>query len=562
MLEAAGAAYSKMNDRSYRIFSLIFGLLVASGLLVWILWTGRKAADRAAPVRSPVPEERARVDPAGPAIDGVTQARAMAVAKLKESLARRLRQKDARTDEAVLTFKDEEAYRKFLARAARAGLKVRGQIDGLRTVRVGYETLDPLIDDMVANPADYSDTGANFLVHLPQTPAAEDRPKVSQVPIGNNSLAFLGATGDRSQWGRGVTIAVLDTGVAPDLTLSGGRVHALDIGLGLAPGSGPEDGHGTAVAGLVAGAASDAPGVAAAATILSIRVTDQDGLSDSFTVAQAILAAVDAGARIVNLSLGTYSDSTVLTNAITYAIASGAVIVASAGNDGAAQLTWPAADPRVISVGAVDALEQQVYFSNAGPQLKITAPGYGVDAAWLNGQRVSFDGTSASAPLVAGAIAAIMTTSPGLDASQAWAVLQQYTSDGGVPGPDAEYGAGILNVGWAMARLDPARVDPALAGEYFDVATNTMNVVVQNRGGRSVSGLSLMVSVGGVATTVAVPTLSPGATQLVAVPVGADQLAADGGIIFRTTLETPAGMVDQVPANNRKSGVVVPTGKQ
>jgi hypothetical protein len=247
----------------------------------------------------------------------------------------------------------------------------------------------------------------------------------------------------------------------------------------------------------------------------------------------------------------------VLTSAIDYAYAQGAVIVAAAGNDGAAQLEWPAADPRVVSVGAVDALGQQVSFSNAGVQLQITAPGYGVDTAWLNGQRVMMDGTSASAPLVAGAIAAIMSTTPGLTAAQAWSVLQQYASDGGPPGPDSAYGNGILNLDWAMNRNDPTRTDSAIAGQYYDSATGTMNVVVQNRSAQAVSGLQLSMDIGGVATSHAIPSLTPGATYLVQTPVNADQLAAAGGLVYRTQLSNAGGVVDQAPTNNVKAGVIL-----
>jgi len=376
--------------------------------------------------------------------DSAQQQQRARLLKAEKLLQQRLAQKNARSHEAILSFRDEEAYRKFLARAGAAGLKIVDQLNRLRTVRVRYESLDPLLNDVLGNPADYEKVDANFLVQIPGKPASDDRTKINPVPLGNSSLSFLGVTGDHRQWGRGITIAVLDTGVASDVTLSGGRVQYLDAGQGILPGAGPEDGHGTAVAGLIAGAAADAPGVAAAANILSIRVTDANGFSDSYTLAKGILTAVDAGARLINISMGAYASSAVLTSAIDYASARGAIIVAAAGNDGAAQLTWPAADPRVVSVGAVDALEQQVYFSNAGAQLKITAPGYGVDTAWLNGQRVSMDGTSASTPLVSGAIAAVMSTSPGLTATQAWSILQNYASDGGTPGPDANYGNGIL----------------------------------------------------------------------------------------------------------------------
>ena len=258
-----------------------------------------------------------------------------------------------------------------------------GQLDSLLTVRVRYESLASLEADLAANAADYAEVGANFYISLPSTPAKQDRAAQILVPFGNDMLSFLGAAGDRSQWGRGITIAVLDSGVAPDSTFGQGRLQYLDIGLGTAAGAGPEDGHGTAVAALAAGESPNAPGVAPAADILSIRITDANTQSDIFTVARAILAAVDAGTQIINISLGGYDNSPVLSRAIDYATQRGVVIVASAGNDQAAELTWPAADARVVSVGAVDALGQQVTFSNSGPQLQLTAPGYGVLTAWL-----------------------------------------------------------------------------------------------------------------------------------------------------------------------------------
>lgn len=556
-----------MKDQTPITIALVVGLLIASGFTAWLLIKNQDEAaaaaakEQQAAIASATAARAASEAQAAERQKLQDQALESDVAKLKEQFREKFEQKDTRSHEAVLTFKTDEAYRKFLARAEKAGLGLRGRIDALRTVRVGYEMLDSLFDELTGNSSDYRSVDANSLVHVPTTPSPEDRAKVSQVPLGNGSLGFLGANGDRTSWGKGVTIAVLDTGVAPDLTLAGGRLQYLDVGLGISPGSGAEDGHGTAVAGLAAGALSDAPGVAAGANILSIRVTSADGSSDSFTLAQGILAAVDAGAQIINISMGSYGAAAVLTSAIDYATAKGVAIVASAGNDGAAQLTWPAADPRVISVGAVDALEQQVYFSNSGVQLKITAPGYGIDAAWLSGQRVSFDGTSASAPLVSGALATLLSTNPGMTTAQAWSVLQQYASDGGVPGTDSEYGAGILNLGWAMNRNDSTRIDTAIAGEYYDAASGTMNVVVQNRGGQAISGLQLKVSVSGASSNSLIPALNPGQTYLAQTPVSAEQIAAAGGVVFRTQLNNPTGVVDQQPSNNSKAGVIVPPVK-
>ena len=545
-----------MSERRSRVIPLAGGCLAALLLLLWLMLTGRThPADR--PAAAAGPSVAGTVDAGRSAVATPPALTAAAATPLLRPVLRNLRQAldqpDVRPHEAVLTFANAEAYRRFLARAARLGLTVLGQLDSLLSVRVRYESLAGLEADLLANAADYAEVGPNFYISPPSTPAKQDRAAQILVPFGNDMLSFLGATGDRSQWGRGITLAVLDSGVVPDSTFGQGRLHYLDIGLGTAADTGPEDGHGTAVAALAAGESPNAPGVAPAADILSIRITDANTQSDVFTVASAILAAVDAGAQIVNISLGGYDTSAVLSNAIAYATQRGVVIVASAGNDQAAELTWPAADARVVSVGAVDALGQQVTFSNSGPQLQMTAPGYGVQTAWLDGQRVSFDGTSASAPIVAGAIAALMSVNPGMSAAQAWQTLQQYASDGGAPGPDPDYGNGILNLGWAMNRNDPLRIDTAISSHYYDAATGQMEFEVQNRSGQGVSGMELNIDAGGVSSTAAIPLLGPGATYVVKVPVDQSQLAASGSIVFRTELVNPPGIVDQVPANNRRT---------
>lgn len=478
-------------------------------------------------------------------------------------LQRTLQRRNARPNEAVLTFATDEAYRAFLNRAASAGLTVLGQIDGLRTVRLRTDSLSPLADDLTRHASDYANVGPNYLLQTPetQTPPKEDRAAIREIPLGNNSLAFLGVTGEHSQWGLGTTIAVLDSGIAPDATFGTGRVRALDVGLGLTPGNGPEDGHGTAVAGLAAGLSPDAPGVAPAANLLSLRVTDAAGTSDLFTVAQAILAAVDAGAKILNLSLGGYGGGPVLSSAIDYATARGAVLVAAAGNNQAAQLTWPAADPRVISVGAVDAAGQQVTFSNSGEQLQVSAPGYGVQTAWLDGRRVNVDGTSASAPFVAGAIAAVMSQNPSLSATQAWQVLAETVSEAGAPGPDPDYGRGILNIGWAMNRNNPTYSDPAIASLYYDAAHRQVQFIVQNRGNLPVSGLSLAITTDSTSSTSVVPYLLSGATYVVNVPLSSSALPPSGSLTFSSQLILPSGQTDQVPANNRQVSRLTPTVK-
>lgn len=491
-----------MKSRLPLLMPLILGGILA-GLLLLILprdWTagwdfgagkrsaasGLKPSEKGTPVE---PEEKAEWS--GADHPGTDPAWDEAAEKIRALLERRLGGKDAKPNEAILTFKSGEAYQDFLKRAAAAGLKVMDRIDEARMARVGYDGLDALQNDLMANARDYGDVAANYSVYIPEAPAKEDRAAQSEVPFGDSMLPFLGVTGDHSQWGKGVTVAVLDSGVAPDATFGTGRLRTIDIGQGLL---GEGQGHGTAVAALATGESPDAMGVAPAANVLSIKVTGADGTSDLFTLAKGIRTAVDSGASVINISLGAYQNSAILTSAIDYATEAGSVIVAAAGNDQAAQMTWPAADPRVISVGAVDALEQQATFSNSGEGLKITAPGYGINTAWLDGQRVVFDGTSGSSPIVAGAVAAMMSENPGLNASQAWMILQAYSSDGGAPGADNAYGSGILNLGWAMNYANPARVDTAVSSHYYNNQTNQMEFVVQNRSGAPVSGMQLFIT--------------------------------------------------------------------
>lgn len=473
------------------------------------------------------------------------------LAALRKLLVRR----DARAGETVLAFKDDAAMARFLERAGKTGLNVIGRLDALHSVRVHYDSLKSLQNELLQNPADYADISGNYIFNVPQVPAKESRAAIDQVPFGNDALAFIGATGDRSQWGRGITIAILDTGVAPDPTF-GGRVTTLDVGFGITPGKGSEDGHGTSVASLAAGLAGDAPGVAPAANILSLRVTDANGTSDIFTISQAIVTAVDAGARIVNVSLGGYSTNATLNAAIAYAQTHGAVIVAAAGNDQAAQLAWPAADPRVVSVGAVDKAEQQVTFSNSGSQLYLTAPGYGVQTAWLEGQRAYVDGTSASAPIVSGALAAVLSQNPNLSAADAVALLTRTANDAGAPGADPAYGKGILNIGWALNASNPTYVDTAVSSHYYDPNTNLMSFVVQNRSGQTVAGMTLSVTAGTTTRDFLIPPLTAGQSDVVRVQVDSGQLALAGRINYATTLTNPLGVTDQVPRNNRRNSVL------
>lgn len=486
---------------------------------------------------------------------------ALTETKLLNKLRRALERKGARRNELIVGFKDPEAYRRFLERAARAGVSVLSKLDKLNLARLQIDDLAAFEADLNQHGNDFADLDANLLVFPPTVPEQDERVAGTQVPFTDGLSEFLGITGDSSQWGRGVTVAVLDSGVGADATFGAGKVRYLDVGMGLSPLV--DDGHGTGVAALVAGHSADAMGVAQGADILSIRVTGADGLSDAFTLMQGIMTAADNGARVINISMGAYSSSPGLSAAIEHALSMGSIIVASAGNDQANQLTWPAADSRVISVGAVDANGRQVMFSNSGDELSITAPGYGVPTAWTGDQpRVYADGTSFSAPIVSGSIAALMTIYPGITPARAWEILRQTASDGGPAGVDPDYGAGTVNLTWALHFNEPNWFDPAISSHYVNSTTGNLDVIVQNRSSIGASGMELELLVNGERRNLQLPWMSPGATYTASTPINTNTLTETGRLNFKSILKTSSSQTDAVPLNNWKGSSLSVAGQK
>lgn len=477
-------------------------------------------------------------------------------AKWARTLRERLNHPRARADEAVLTFRDAEARRRFLERASGAGVMVLDSIDALDTVRVRVGDYEAFARELAGHSGAFLAIGPNAVFAAPAPPKDADRTARVNTPVGDGLLAALGVEAGGADWGGGVLIAVLDGGAEGDATF-GTRLSYLDIGYGRLP----QGSHGTSVAALAAGSAAGALGVAPGADVLSIRVTTTDGTSDAFAVARGIFAAVDAGAKVINVSLGGYATSSVLGEAVEYALAAGVAVVAAAGNDQAAALMWPAAYPGVVSVGAVDAAGRQAMFSNSGEGLRLTAPGFAVRTAGAGGERIVFSGTSASAPVVAGAVAVLMSRTPGLGALEAAEILATYSNDGGAPGPAADYGRGSLNLGWALDRANDLRSDPAISALNARADGGMVEVVVQNRGARFVTGLELVVSAGGAMERRTLPLLDVGASASFSFAITGTAREPDGSMRVSAELVLPAGLRDDAPANNRASGVVLVPGR-
>jgi len=347
----------------------------------------------------------------------------------------------------------------------------------------------------------------NPIAHASELPLPDD-PGIRGFPGGLAALQwnFFGSFGvdapaawsnvaDRAPGGRGVRIAVLDTGVAyrnlgrfrrsPDFAgtkfvapwdFVDGTRFPVD-----------RNGHGTHVAGTIAEATDNALGVtglAWGATIMPVRVLDARGYGDATTIAKGIRYAVRHNARVINMSLEfstsvRQSEIPDITAALRYANRHGVVVVGSSGNEGEARIAYPARTSNVVSVGATTDDGCLANFSNDGFGLDLVAPGGGVDADLTNdpncrpghrggdiyqmtytdsvtrfGLPSGYDGTSMAAPHVS-ATAALVIASRLLGArptpGQVECRLKATAKALGIPAPNRVYGYGLVDAGAATS---------------------------------------------------------------------------------------------------------------
>lgn len=438
--------------------------------------------------------------------------------------------------EAVLTFSSEEAYRRFIASLRGRNLRLLGSSDQLRAVRLGFDRYEDFANALATLDPSETASDMNYIVSLPLPPEHRDSPGAGSgaVPFGRGALESLGISGDNSSFGQGIVVAVLDSGVQDHVAFAGKVIREFDYVVdsnGNPIPTNADNGHGTAVASIIGGSDSRLPGVAPAAELLSYRILDNEGYTNSFTLAEAIVSAADAGADIINVSLGSAGDSSLVRQAVEYAGSQGAVIVAATGNNGVNNVTYPAAIDGVIAVSAIDARGEHLDFANSGTGLEsrgMSAPGYGVVAAWPDGQASDFSGTSASTPYVSGAIAAVMSENPGMSADMAYQLLLAHANEAGAPGTDPVYGSGNLNVGRVFERSTPGIVDVAVASYHYDPvlaasngSENIAQVIVENRGTEAVHNVSVDIDSGDGARTYNVAFIPAGESYLIPTPINA-----------------------------------------
>ncbi len=270
--------------------------------------------------------------------------------------------------------------------------------------------------------------------------------------------------------GRGVTVAVVDTGVDgthPDLV--GNVLPGKDFLSGGGRADHETDNvHGTAMASLIAGHghgprdAAGIKGLAPDAKILPLRVNVDGELQFGSTkgVAQAIRYAVDHDASVINLSLASPNSAPDLEESVRYAQQKGAVVVAGAGNDGVGKPNYPASLPGVISVGAVDSSGRIWEKSNYGSNNLLAAPGVDNYSAGLNHQYQTESGTSDATAYVSAAAALLRSKFPKLTVGQIANRLVKTAklpeSMKGTQLPDKRYGYGFIRPYSALTEDIPA----------------------------------------------------------------------------------------------------------
>ena len=284
--------------------------------------------------------------------------------------------------------------------------------------------------------------------------------------------------------GIGVIVAVVDSGSGPHPDLAENLLPGRSF-FGLVESQDGSDidasGHGTHVAGIIASAANNGiggSGVAPNAQLLPIKVLDQAGQGDARDVAAGVRYAADNGAKVINLSLGGATESSSLTQAITYANDKGALVVAAAGNGGANDKPkWPASLDLTLAVTAVDQSNGATSFDQRGEYIDIAAPGTGI-VSTVKGDYGASSGTSMAAGFVAGAAALLFAAEPRATNNQVRDILLRTATDIGEPGRDLTFGVGLINMVAALAELQ--RIFPPIAAPQIAAVGHVGETLVAN----------------------------------------------------------------------------------
>lgn len=298
----------------------------------------------------------------------------------------------------------------------------------------------------------------NFRYTLQDQKGAPGEGDPAQYALANLRLPLA----HRLAHGANVTIAVIDSGVdVKHSELSDSIADSFDA---LGSGEGPHD-HGTGVAGAIV-SHGRLMGSAPEARIIAIRafgVAKGSAESNSYVILKALNYAAEHGAQIINMSFAGPKDP-VIERAIAATAARGLVLVAAAGNAGAkSPPLYPAANPNVIAVSAIDAQDKLFAASNRGNYIAIAAPGVDIFLPAPDGKYQMTSGTSFSAAYISGIAALLLERNVALTSEQLRTALAGTARDLGAPGRDDLFGAGAADAYAAVMAVPTDTSTPVVA---------------------------------------------------------------------------------------------------
>lgn len=278
-----------------------------------------------------------------------------------------------------------------------------------------------------------------------------------------------------SKQGKGVVVAVLDTGVAYKDHSKASKLEDMDktkFGEGKTftrrglPDGLDDHAHGSHVAGTIAQSTNNGVGVAGIApkaTILSLKVLGPDGSGTTQGIANAIRYAADHGAHVINMSLGGPQPSSVMRDAVDYAHEKGVTVVCAAGNDGSSRVGYPAGYENCMAISSTNKQKGLSWYSNYGKDIFVAAPGGdtrngaydGILQNTIDPRNISkqgyygFQGTSMASPHAA-AVAALIVGEGVTDNKEVWRILRESSVHPSTDRDD-KYGYGIINAENAVA---------------------------------------------------------------------------------------------------------------
>ncbi|MDX2260965.1 MAG: S8 family peptidase [Gemmatimonadales bacterium] len=298
--------------------------------------------------------------------------------------------------------------------------------------------------------------------------------------------------------GGGVKVAVMDSGIDinhSDLQVVGGYNAVTRTASGYNDDLSICNGHGTHIAGTIAAKANGTGvvGIAPAAQLYSIKVFENIGGSClAYTSSQIVGLnwAVTQGIRLVNVSIGSTSESYSYENAMQTAAAQGTYVVAAAGNSGGS-MSYPGFSTHVIGVGALDSGNNRASFSSFGPALDFAAPGVGINSTMPGGGYGGKSGTSMATPHVVGVAALILAAQPGLSLDGLRQKLQDGALDLGSAGYDEYTGGGLVRAQNSLGGGSPPPPVP------LTLAVSPASRSVSAQVGAAVAGSNATVTLAG-----------------------------------------------------------------